>query len=121
MSLIPRHLRARADVLIAVLLPIAIVVAWKECVPLFNVRRHSGSTVARIHLERQPQALDLEIEDEGHGMRESIRDDETLIAASGIGIAGIRESVREHGGQMHIRSRDSGTIISVTRSAFEIR
>jgi PAS domain S-box-containing protein len=86
---------------------------------LTNVQRHSGSTVARIRLERQPQGLHLEIEDEGHGMPRSLRDDETMLAAYGVGIAGMRERVREHGGQMHIRSHDSGTIVSVTLPAFE--
>lgn len=80
---------------------------------LTNVQRHSGSGVATIRLEKRQQALHLEIEDEGRGMPESLRHDETFVAA-GVGIAGIRERVREYRGQMHIQSRDTGTVISVT-------
>jgi len=81
---------------------------------LTNVQRHSGSAVARIRIERQPQALHLEIEDEGHGMPEALRQDETLFLAAGVGIAGMRERVREHGGRLYINSRDNGTVVSVT-------
>jgi PAS domain S-box-containing protein len=81
---------------------------------LTNIQRHSGSAVAVIRIERQPEALHLEIEDEGHGMPEPLRQHETLFLASGVGIAGMRERVREHGGEMHIRSQDTGTVVSVT-------
>src|SRR5205814_10180137 len=72
---------------------------------LTNVQRHSGSAVASIRLKRMPQGLNLEIEDQGRGIPKSFRDNETLLAASGVGVAGIRERVRELGGQMQIESR----------------
>jgi PAS domain S-box-containing protein len=81
---------------------------------LTNIQRHSGSAVAGIRIERQPGALHLEIEDEGHGMPESLRQRDILVMACGVGIAGMRERVREHGGEMHIRSNNTGTVVSVT-------
>lgn len=81
---------------------------------LSNVQRHSGSAAAEIRLEQQPEGLHLEIEDTGRGMPQSLRREDTLLLASGVGIAGMRERVLEHGGDLHIQSRDSGTIVSVS-------
>jgi two-component system NarL family sensor kinase len=86
---------------------------------LTNIQRHSGSAVAVIRMERQPEALHLEIEDVGHGMPEPLREHETLLLASGVGIAGMRERVREHGGEMQIQSQDTGTVVSVNLPMLE--
>ena len=81
---------------------------------LINIQRHSGSAVAAIRLERRPDALELRIEDEGRGIAAHLRGDDVLLAASGVGIAGIRERARELGGRMDIQSRDGGTMVTVT-------
>lgn len=88
---------------------------------LINIQRHSGSAVARIRLERRANAIEMLIEDEGRGMPPPLRDDDTLLAASGVGIAGIRERVRELGGRMNIESRDGGMLLSVTLPLQELR
>jgi len=81
---------------------------------LSNIQRHSGSAVASIRLERRPDALELEIGDEGRGVPVHLRNDVRLLAASGVGIAGIRERIRELGGRIIIQSDDSGTTVNVT-------
>jgi PAS domain S-box-containing protein len=81
---------------------------------LSNIQRHSGSAVASIRLERRPHALELQIADEGRGVPAHLRNDDRLLAASGVGIAGIRERIRELGGRMTIRSGDRGTTVNVT-------
>jgi signal transduction histidine kinase len=81
---------------------------------LTNIQRHSGSTVARIHLGKEPRSVRLEIEDEGRGMPAHLRGREAAMAAAGVGIAGMRERVRELGGQLEIQSEDQGTRIMVT-------
>jgi PAS domain S-box-containing protein len=80
---------------------------------LSNIQRHSGSAVAAIRLERRPDALELRVEDEGRGIAH-LRGDGVLLAASGVGIAGIRERARELGGRMDIQSRDGSTVVTVT-------
>jgi two-component system NarL family sensor kinase len=81
---------------------------------LSNIQRHSGSAVASIRLERRPEAVELQIGDEGRGMPPHLREDVLLFAASGVGIAGIRERVRDLGGRLSIQSRENGTVVSVT-------
>ena len=81
---------------------------------LTNIQRHSGSTVARIRLEEDDDVLHLAVEDEGHGMPAHLRDPERVFAASGVGIAGMRERAIELGGNLRIESRDNGTAVLVT-------
>jgi PAS domain S-box-containing protein len=80
---------------------------------LINVQRHSGSAVAQIRLERQTRSIRLEIEDEGRGLPKHLRNHNGALAASGVGIAGIQQRVRELGGEMQIESEDRGTRIVV--------
>jgi len=65
-------------------------------------------------LERQSHRIGLEIEDEGHGLPAHLRERSAALAASGVGIAGIQERVRELGGEVRIESQDRGTKIVVT-------
>jgi signal transduction histidine kinase len=80
---------------------------------LTNIQRHSGSAVADIRLEKEPRSIRLEIEDKGHGLPAHLRDQQEALMASGVGIAGIRQRVRELGGKMQIESEDRGTRIVV--------
>lgn len=81
---------------------------------LTNIQRHSGSTLARIHIERERQVLQLRIEDEGRGMSLPCRADGEFVGASGVGIAGMRERVRDLGGRIEIQSGDRGMTVTVT-------
>ena len=81
---------------------------------LTNIQRHSGSTVAHIRLDKQPEGIRLEIEDKGRGMPEHLRADEGALASAGVGVAGMQERVRELGGRLEIRSHDQGTTVTVT-------
>jgi PAS domain S-box-containing protein len=80
---------------------------------LTNVHRHSKSPVAKITLERAGGRVRVTIEDRGVGMPPA-------SAATGwnppmgIGIAGMRERVKQLGGALDIRSEPGrGTAISV--------
>jgi signal transduction histidine kinase len=78
---------------------------------LANVRRHSGSASASITLFRDPASLTLEIADRGSGFRLALEEPE--VPELGVGIAGMRERVRQLGGQIAIRSDDGGTLVRV--------
>ncbi|HEX7140253.1 MAG TPA: PAS domain-containing protein [Vicinamibacterales bacterium] len=80
---------------------------------LTNVQRHSGSKVARIAVTRGPNALRIDIEDEGRGLPYDLRDDPSVFAR-GVGLASMRERARELGGTIDVHSGDTGTIISVS-------
>jgi signal transduction histidine kinase len=82
---------------------------------LNNVHRHSGSPRARVHISRSPASVTMRVEDEGQGMGESaLKRDSESAAAPGVGIAGMRERVRQLGGRLEIHSPGSGTTLKVT-------
>jgi PAS domain S-box-containing protein len=81
---------------------------------LTNVHRHSGSATAKITLSRLPAQVRLKVEDQGKGMSLPVpgeANEDRLVL--GVGISGIRERVRNLGGQMQIRTGSSGTVVEV--------
>jgi len=80
---------------------------------LANIHRHSGGLEAMISLQQTKEGLTLTISDNGHGM-----DTQTLEklrsegAPLGVGVAGMKERLRQLGGQLEISSNRSGTVVS---------
>jgi len=73
---------------------------------LTNVHRHSLSRTAVVRLfEAQGQAV-LEVEDAGCGI-----DAEHDLAEGGVGLAGMRERMRQLGGTLGVRSGPTGTLV----------
>ncbi|MFC4066920.1 histidine kinase [Actinoplanes subglobosus] len=71
-----------------------------------NVVRHAGATRCTVRLDRTPDALHLEIADDGTGLPRRYR--------AGVGLTGIRERAGELGGTTHIgASPQGGTLVSV--------
>ena len=84
----------------------------QEC--LTNVHRHSGATGAHVTLSLESNWLKLEIGDNGGGISEErLRRLNSAAGNAGVGIAGMRERVRELGGTLDIRSSQTGTTVSV--------
>src|SRR5580692_3829716 len=80
---------------------------------LTNIHRHSGSTKAEVALKLSPDRVILEIRDYGTGIPQGLlRNFQDKGTNSGVGLAGMRERLRELGGQLDIRS-GHGTLISV--------
>ncbi len=77
---------------------------------LANVHRHSGSATARLCLEREPGEARLELVDEGRGMALDIPSNDGA-GLLGVGIAGMRERVRQLGGELEITSGEQGTTV----------
>jgi PAS domain S-box-containing protein len=83
---------------------------------LTNVHRHSGGSAVEISLRILGEQLRLEITDNGRGISEDrLRRLREGNSESGVGIAGMRERVRELGGALEIESGRAGTkvILSV--------
>jgi len=76
---------------------------------LTNIHKHSGASAARIRLAADPNQVQLEISDNGRGIAKSRLGN----VITGVGIAGMRERVRELGGSLEIRSDETGTILVV--------
>ena len=75
---------------------------------LTNIHRHSGSKTATIRLSRRGDGVLLDIQDHGQGIPT-----EKLAAIkarrTGVGIAGMRERVRQCNGEMDIQSNSTGS------------
>lgn len=82
---------------------------------LTNVHRHSGGSIVRITFEGDDQTVQLRIADNGGGipidrLRSLQRDD----SVAGVGLAGMRQRMRELGGSLKIVPASPGTTIEVT-------
>ena len=79
---------------------------------LTNVHRHAGATRAEALLSKSGNKVVLRVKDNGRGVQadllESLRVDGT---GSGVGLAGMKERVRESGGELEIYSAVGGTEI----------
>lgn len=85
---------------------------------LTNVHRHSGASSVHITIENDADQLSLQITDNGHGIpEEHLKQFNRRNGHEGVGIAGMRERVRELGGKLEIQSGPSGTTVSVALPA----
>jgi PAS domain S-box-containing protein len=97
---------------------LAIFRVVQEC--LANIHRHSGSKTAAIHVGFSDGNISVEIKDRGKGMSVE-KLSEIQSNASGVGIRGMRERVRQLGGQINIQSDSSGTTITVSLPAPSVK
>jgi signal transduction histidine kinase len=82
---------------------------------LTNIHRHSESTKADVVLTLFPQRVILRVRDYGKGIPpELLKGLLTKGTNSGVGLAGMRERMRDLGGQLNIQPCKPGTLISVT-------
>jgi two-component system, NarL family, sensor kinase len=76
---------------------------------LTNILRHSASRTARIALRQRDDELELEVSDNGNGMMSDVMERMSSgKTVPGIGIAGIRERVRQLGGVFGLHSGPDG-------------
>ena len=91
---------------------VALFRAVQEC--LTNVHRHSGSSAVDVRLSLSAKQIRLEIKDDGRGIpQERLRSLNQGAADAGVGLAGMRERIRELGGSLEIRSERAGVTVIV--------
>lgn len=76
-----------------------------------NIHRHSGSQIAKIRCRRVHDRVVVEIKDSGAGMS---AEKLSLLASDGtpgVGIRGMRERLRQLGGDLEITSGPKGTVV----------
>ena len=82
---------------------------------LTNIQRHSKSSEAEVQFVANGKTATLKVRDHGVGlppeMMENFRQNGTNV---GVGLAGMKERVRERNGEFEIRSDSAGTLISAT-------
>lgn len=91
---------------------IAIFRIVQEC--LSNISRHSGGTTAAIRLRMEGDHLLLEVQDNGKGIPLDKQRELIEQGRSGVGLAGMRERLRQLSGVLEIDSKDTGTLVRAT-------
>ncbi len=82
---------------------------------LTNIHRHSGSETVDIRLTRTANAVNLTVRDYGKGIPPDVaKSFANRTGAVGIGLAGMRERVRQLKGQLNIRPARPGTLLAVS-------
>ena len=76
---------------------------------LTNVHRHSMSPSASIRLRRETDTVTLEVEDAGRGVAGAAGASTERILRGGVGLAGLRERMRQLGGTLTVHSGRGGT------------
>jgi signal transduction histidine kinase len=80
---------------------------------LTNIHRHSGSATAEIVVSRDSNRVTLQVVDHGRGIPGgTIEGGASTSVVVGVGIAGMRERVRQLGGQLQIESGKNGTSLT---------
>jgi signal transduction histidine kinase len=78
---------------------------------LTNVQCHASASHVRIAMKLSDGALNIEINDDGHGIGRGIDELPTFVAEGKLGLAGMRERVELLGGRFSVTSDPSGTSI----------
>ena len=87
---------------------------------LVNTQRHSGSLGATIVLDRTPQAVVLQISDQGRGIPvNGQRHLKGGCFVGGVGIQSMRERMKQVRGQLEIESSPNGTTVCAMVAAHE--
>jgi signal transduction histidine kinase len=82
---------------------------------LTNIHRHSGSSKAEVTLELLSDRVMLKIRDYGKGIAPEVLTGVRIKGTNaGVGLAGMRERIRDLGGQLGIQSSAPGILISAT-------
>jgi PAS domain S-box-containing protein len=82
---------------------------------LGNIHRHSGSRVAQICIKEFPTSITVQIHDRGRGISPQLMSEFwSGNQLAGVGIAGMRERIRDMRGHFDIRSGTEGTTVEIT-------
>ena len=81
---------------------------------LTNVHRHSESATAAISILQSDGSVRVEVRDQGRGLSFEGRKRASAPPRTGVGIQGMRERVRQLGGNFDIHSGASGTVVSAS-------
>jgi len=82
---------------------------------LTNVHRHSGSRAVEVRLSIYQSDVTLAIDDNGKGIPQDVLERFGKSGVNlGVGLAGMRERVKELGGRLELKSDKSGTRLKAT-------
>jgi two-component system NarL family sensor kinase len=76
------------------------------------VFRHSGAQKAWVTVAKFDHQIAVTVRDDGKGISENII--EFRPGSLGIGIGGMRQRVKEFGGEVRLRNANPGTLVEVS-------
>jgi PAS domain S-box-containing protein len=76
---------------------------------LTNVVRHAKAESARVELDKQPEWVVVRVRDYGQGLPTEIG--AGVTKGLGVGIAGMRERIRQFGGELRVTRNEPGTLV----------
>lgn len=91
---------------------IAIFRMVQEC--LTNIHRHSGGASAAIRVRMKDHQIFVEVADQGKGIPPQKQRELSGSGRTGVGFRGMRERLRQLGGNLQIRSDDTGTTVTAS-------
>ena len=77
---------------------------------LTNVYRHANSDSARVDIEKQPEWVVIRVRDYGKGVPQNVSGKRSS-SNLGVGITGMRERVRQFGGELTLSGAEPGTLV----------
>jgi PAS domain S-box-containing protein len=89
---------------------------------LANVHRHAGSRTAVVNIEPHDHFIKASVADAGRGIPSKVLKEINASSSRfvGVGIAGMKERVRQVGGHLNIQSGNEGTTVTALIPADEI-
>jgi signal transduction histidine kinase len=84
----------------------------QEC--LTNVHRHSGSSSAAVRIAKVADQLRVEVQDAGKGIPSQKQSEIACRGKTGVGMSGMRERLRQFGGQLEVTSVPGQTVVAAT-------
>lgn len=87
---------------------------------LTNIYKHANSESARVEIDKQPEWVIVRVRDYGKGIPSNVRDGDRT-ASLGVGITGMRERVRQFGGELTVSRAEPGTLLEAKIPLFSMQ
>src|SRR5271156_277871 len=85
---------------------------------LTNIYKHANSDSARVEIDKQPEWVLVRVRDDGKGVAHLGGDRST--PSLGVGITGMRERVRQFGGELTVTRAEPGTLVEAKIPLFSL-
>jgi PAS domain S-box-containing protein len=77
---------------------------------LTNIYKYAGTENARVEIDKQPESVLIRVRDFGRGIAQNVSA-QSRTSSLGVGITGMRERVRQFGGELTVTRAEPGTLV----------
>lgn len=86
---------------------------------LTNVYRHAESEMARVEIDKQSEWITIRVRDYGKGVPDDVIG-RAFSPKMGVGITGMRERLRQVGGELTVSRTEPGTLVEAKIPLFDL-